>query len=71
MDKFLIKGGKPLHGTVAIAGAKNSALPVMTSGPTSVAITMCACRPMSDPRFEVMATVVAPFLRAKASAEST
>jgi UDP-N-acetylglucosamine 1-carboxyvinyltransferase len=31
MDKFLIKGGKPLHGTVAIAGAKNSALPVMTA----------------------------------------
>jgi UDP-N-acetylglucosamine 1-carboxyvinyltransferase len=31
MDKFLIKGGKPLHGTVAISGAKNSALPCMTA----------------------------------------
>jgi UDP-N-acetylglucosamine 1-carboxyvinyltransferase len=31
MDKFLIKGGKPLHGTVRIAGAKNSALPVMAA----------------------------------------
>ncbi len=31
MDKFLIKGGKPLHGSVAISGAKNSALPVMTA----------------------------------------
>src|SRR5580693_7710141 len=31
MDKFLIKGGKPLHGTVTIAGAKNSALPVMAA----------------------------------------
>ena len=31
MDKFLIKGGKALHGTVAISGAKNSALPVMTA----------------------------------------
>ncbi len=31
MDKFLIKGGKPLHGTVTISGAKNSALPVMTA----------------------------------------
>src|SRR6201999_1150341 len=29
MDKFLIKGGKPLHGKVPISGAKNSALPVM------------------------------------------
>jgi UDP-N-acetylglucosamine 1-carboxyvinyltransferase len=31
MDKFLIKGGKPLHGTVPISGAKNSALPVMAA----------------------------------------
>jgi UDP-N-acetylglucosamine 1-carboxyvinyltransferase len=31
MDKFLIKGGKPLHGTVVISGAKNSALPVMAA----------------------------------------
>ena len=31
MDKFLVKGGKPLHGTVAISGAKNSALPVMAA----------------------------------------
>src|SRR5271170_132512 len=31
MDKFLIKGGNPLHGTVAISGAKNSALPCMTA----------------------------------------
>src|SRR6202161_402841 len=31
MDKFLIKGGKPLHGTVPLSGAKNSALPVMAA----------------------------------------
>ena len=31
MDKFRIKGGKALRGTVAISGAKNSALPVMAS----------------------------------------
>jgi UDP-N-acetylglucosamine 1-carboxyvinyltransferase len=31
MDKFLIKGGKPLRGTLAISGAKNSALPCMTA----------------------------------------
>jgi UDP-N-acetylglucosamine 1-carboxyvinyltransferase len=31
MDKFRIKGGNPLHGTVAISGAKNSALPCMTA----------------------------------------
>jgi len=31
MDKFLIIGGSPLHGTVAISGAKNSALPAMAA----------------------------------------
>ena len=31
MDQFLIKGGKALHGTVPISGAKNSALPVMAA----------------------------------------
>jgi UDP-N-acetylglucosamine 1-carboxyvinyltransferase len=31
MDKFLIRGGKPLHGTVEISGAKNSALPCLAA----------------------------------------
>jgi UDP-N-acetylglucosamine 1-carboxyvinyltransferase len=31
MDKFTIRGGKPLHGTVRISGAKNSALPAMAA----------------------------------------
>src|SRR6266481_347489 len=31
MDKFRIKGGKALCGTVAVSGAKNSALPVMAA----------------------------------------
>src|SRR5881392_3706020 len=31
MDKFRIKGGKVLRGTVAVSGAKNSALPVMAA----------------------------------------
>jgi len=31
MDKFRIRGGRPLRGTVEIAGAKNSALPAMTA----------------------------------------
>src|SRR6202045_586873 len=31
MDQFLIKGGKALHGKVAIGGAKNYALPVMAA----------------------------------------
>jgi UDP-N-acetylglucosamine 1-carboxyvinyltransferase len=31
MDKFQIKGGNALRGTVAISGAKNSALPVMAA----------------------------------------
>jgi len=31
MDKFLIRGGVPLHGEVAISGAKNSALPALAA----------------------------------------
>jgi UDP-N-acetylglucosamine 1-carboxyvinyltransferase len=31
MDKFLIEGGKPLEGKVAISGAKNAALPAMAA----------------------------------------
>jgi UDP-N-acetylglucosamine 1-carboxyvinyltransferase len=31
MDKFLIRGGKPLTGTVKISGAKNSALPCLAA----------------------------------------
>src|SRR5438309_9024976 len=31
MDKFRIKGGKALRGTVAVSGARNSALPVMAA----------------------------------------
>ena len=29
MDKFVIKGGKKLNGTVSISGAKNSTLPIL------------------------------------------
>ena len=31
MDKFLIRGGNPLHGKIAISGAKNSALPCLAA----------------------------------------
>jgi UDP-N-acetylglucosamine 1-carboxyvinyltransferase len=31
MDRILIRGGVPLHGTVAISGAKNAALPIMAA----------------------------------------
>ena len=31
MDKFLITGGKPLEGVIAISGAKNSALPALAA----------------------------------------
>lgn len=31
MDKLIIKGGKPISGTVTISGSKNAALPIMAS----------------------------------------
>jgi UDP-N-acetylglucosamine 1-carboxyvinyltransferase len=32
MDKILIRGGRRLHGQVAVGGAKNAALPIMLAG---------------------------------------
>ena len=32
MDRIRIRGGRPLEGTIAIGGAKNAALPLMTAG---------------------------------------
>jgi UDP-N-acetylglucosamine 1-carboxyvinyltransferase len=31
MDRIRIRGGVPLHGTIAVSGAKNAALPLMTA----------------------------------------
>jgi UDP-N-acetylglucosamine 1-carboxyvinyltransferase len=31
MDKFVVRGGNPLHGTVRVSGAKNAALPAMAA----------------------------------------
>jgi UDP-N-acetylglucosamine 1-carboxyvinyltransferase len=31
MDKLIIEGGQPLHGTVQISGAKNAALPILVA----------------------------------------
>jgi UDP-N-acetylglucosamine 1-carboxyvinyltransferase len=31
MDKIRIRGGKPLHGTIAISGAKNATLPILAA----------------------------------------
>jgi UDP-N-acetylglucosamine 1-carboxyvinyltransferase len=32
MDRIRIRGGRPLHGTIPIGGAKNAALPLMAAG---------------------------------------
>ena len=31
MDRIAIRGGRPLHGTIPIGGAKNAALPLMAA----------------------------------------
>ena len=52
MESFLIKGGVPLHGTVAISGSKNAALPLMAA--TLLPGEPCIIRggpDLSDPRF--------------------
>ena len=32
MDRFLFRGGRPLHGEISIGGAKNSALKLLVAG---------------------------------------
>ncbi len=52
MDRFLIKGGTPLHGEVTISGAKNAVLPIMAA--TLLTSEPCVIRrvpDLSDVRF--------------------
>jgi UDP-N-acetylglucosamine 1-carboxyvinyltransferase len=52
MESFLIKGGVPLHGEVAISGSKNAALPIMAA--TLLTDEPCVIRDvpdLSDTRF--------------------
>jgi UDP-N-acetylglucosamine 1-carboxyvinyltransferase len=52
MDSLLIKGGVPLHGEVAISGAKNAVLPIMAA--TLLSAEPCSIRgapDLSDVRF--------------------
>jgi len=54
MESFLIKGGVPLHGEVAISGSKNAALPIMAA--TLLTDEPCILRrvpDLSDTRFMV------------------
>jgi UDP-N-acetylglucosamine 1-carboxyvinyltransferase len=54
MESFLIKGGLPLHGEVAISGSKNAALPIMAA--TLLTDEPCVIRrvpDLSDTRFMV------------------
>jgi len=54
MESFLIKGGVPLHGEVAISGSKNAALPIMAA--TLLTGEPCVIRrvpQLSDTRFMV------------------
>ncbi|HEU5396307.1 MAG TPA: UDP-N-acetylglucosamine 1-carboxyvinyltransferase [Verrucomicrobiae bacterium] len=54
MESFLIKGGVPLHGEVAISGSKNAALPIMAA--TLLTDEPCVVRgipDLSDTRFMV------------------
>lgn len=65
MDKFRIRGGKPLHGTFRIGGAKNSALPLMAAALlTSEPVTLCDIPRVRD--IVTMAKLLA-FMSAKVS----
>jgi UDP-N-acetylglucosamine 1-carboxyvinyltransferase len=54
MDSFLIKGGVPLNGDVAISGSKNAALPIMAAALlTSEPCVIRRVPDLSDTRFMV------------------
>ena len=49
MDRFLIHGGRPLEGEIAVSGAKNSALPVLAACLlTSDRVTLGRIPPVRD-----------------------
>jgi UDP-N-acetylglucosamine 1-carboxyvinyltransferase len=51
MDKFLIQGGRPLEGEIAISGAKNSALPALAACLlTDEPVKLCRIPPVRDIR---------------------
>jgi len=53
MDKLLIRGGRPLNGTVTISGAKNAALPELCAALlTAEPVTLC-----NVPRLQDVATM--------------
>ncbi len=53
MDKLLIRGGRSLHGTVQISGAKNAALPQMCA----TLLTAEPCTLLNVPRLQDVATM--------------
>ena len=51
MDSFIIKGGRPLRGTVRINGAKNACLPLMAAALlTDQPVTLRGVPALSDVR---------------------
>jgi len=51
MDKFLIEGGQPLHGSLAVSGSKNAALPALAACLlTSEKVTLDRIPPVRDIR---------------------
>ena len=53
MDKLLIRGGRSLHGTVQISGAKNAALPQLCA----TLLTARPCTLLNVPRLQDVATM--------------
>ena len=55
MDKLIIRGGRPLEGTVAISGAKNAALPILAAS----ILTADTLRVANVPKLRDVATTCA------------
>ena len=66
MDKFVVKGGKSLSGTIEVRGSKNAALPIMAA----CILSSGTCAIENVPRLRDTATMVALLQRFGATVEA-
>jgi UDP-N-acetylglucosamine 1-carboxyvinyltransferase len=66
VDKFVVKGGKPLSGTIEVRGSKNAALPIMAA----CILSSGTCVIENVPRLRDTATMIALLKRFGATVEA-
>src|SRR5439155_23149114 len=57
MDKFIVTGGKPLHGEISVSGAKNSALKALVAACLTDEEVIIHNVPLISDFFEMVAVI--------------